>query len=279
MKAAGQSNRWIDPPQCSQVVNGGSEMRCRTSNVRLHWPHSYSYVGTETIVTMRRSRVSRRGLALALLLALLATGCSSTAQKKEADVRRLHARALYEQALTSLEDRRVALGMSSLQQAIELDPDNPLYRNALGVVLLDLKRPAEAQVELEKALELDPAYAEARHNLGLCHAEQGKPAEAIAAYRQALAIPAYTTPEVAYHNMGNAYLLLGQLREAAEAYRAALQLDPKQVGSLYSLGVVLVREGRREEAKAAFRMARDLEPASPFGQAAVEALKNLGDGG
>ena len=73
--------------------------------------------------------------------------------------------------------------------------------------------------------------------------------------------------------------MLGRLPDAAEAYRTALQLDPKQVGSIYSLGVVLAREGRREEAKAAFRMARDLEPTSAFGQAASEALKNLGEGG
>jgi Tfp pilus assembly protein PilF len=233
---------------------------------------------------MARLCVSRATPAACLLTALLVTlvlagGCASSAQKKEADVRRLHARALYEQALASLSDRRVALGMSSLKQAIELDPDNPLYRNALGVVLLDLKRPAEAQAEFGAALALDPGYAEAQHNLGLCYAEQGRPAEAVDAYRKALAIPTYTTPEVAYHNLGNAYLTLGQLREASEAYRAALQLDPRQVGSLYSLGVVLVREGRREEAKAVFRMARDLEPASPFGQAASEALKNLGEGG
>jgi len=228
---------------------------------------------------MAKLLLSRRAGPLVLALALLALGCQSTAQKKEADVRRLHARALYEQALTNLSERRLSLGLSALKQAIDLDPDNPIYRNALGVVMLDLKRPTEAQVELEKAVQLDPNYAEAQHNLGLCYAEQGRFADAIAAYRRALAIPTYTTPEVAYHNMGNAYLAMGRLQEASESYRAALQLDPKQVGSLYSLGIVLVREGRREEAKAVFRRTLELEPASPFGQAATEALKNLGEGG
>jgi type IV pilus assembly protein PilF len=253
-------------------------MRCRTSNVRLHWSHSYSYVGINSANTSR-SGLSRRLGAVALALGLLATACSSSAQKKEADVRRLHARALYEQALNNLGEKRVSLGLSALKQAIDLDPDSALYRNALGVVYLDLRRPAEAQAELEKAVQLDPGFAEAQHNLGLSYAEQGRLADAVTAYRRALAIPTYTTPEVAYHNLGNAYLLMGQLQPAAEAYQAALQLDPKQVGSLYSLGVVLVREGRREEAKAVFRAARDMGPSSPFGQAAAEALKNLGEGG
>jgi Tfp pilus assembly protein PilF len=228
---------------------------------------------------MPKLLLSRQCLAAVLAGGLLIAGCSSAAEKKAADLRRLQAKAVYEQGLAALSDKRIALGMSALRQAIELDPDDPLYRNALGVVLLDLKRPAEAQVEFEKAVSLAPQFGEAQHNLGLAYAEQGRSEQAISAYRKALSIPTYATAEVAYHNIGNAYLMLGRLQEAGEAYRTALQLDPRQVGSMYSLGVVLMKEGRREEAKAAFRRARDLEPTSPFGQAAGEALRNLGEGG
>ena len=115
-------------------------MRWRTSNVRLHWSHSYSYVGTELQDNTRKFRLSRRRAAGFALVVLLA-GCSSAAERKAAEVQRLHARALYEQALVNLGDRRISLGMSALKQAIELDPDNALYRNALGVVLLDLEAP------------------------------------------------------------------------------------------------------------------------------------------
>jgi cytochrome c-type biogenesis protein CcmH/NrfG len=47
----------------------------------------------------------------------------------------------------------------------------------------------------------------------------------------------------------------------------------------YNLGLVLVAERRSDEAKAAFRTARQLAPDTPFGQAALERLKALGDGG
>jgi hypothetical protein len=47
----------------------------------------------------------------------------------------------------------------------------------------------------------------------------------------------------------------------------------------YNLGLVLVAGKRHEEARAAFRQARQLAPDSPFGQAALERLKALGDGG
>jgi superkiller protein 3 len=89
----------------------------------------------------------------------------------------------------------------------------------------------------------------------------------------------YRTPDVAYYNLGNAYLALKKPREAEEAYRAAIQLNPKLAGAYYQLGLMLTQEGRRDEARTAFRAARDLDPGSPFGRAAGEALRTLGEGG
>jgi cytochrome c-type biogenesis protein CcmH/NrfG len=42
---------------------------------------------------------------------------------------------------------------------------------------------------------------------------------------------------------------------------------------------VLVAENRRDEARAAFRQARQLAPDTPFGQAARERLRALGEEG
>jgi hypothetical protein len=51
------------------------------------------------------------------------------------------------------------------------------------------------------------------------------------------------------------------------------------VPSHFWLGVLLQKEGRQAEAKAHFRAARDLEPASMLGRRADEVLKAMGDGG
>ncbi|HEV8437312.1 MAG TPA: tetratricopeptide repeat protein [Methylomirabilota bacterium] len=207
---------------------------------------------------------------------LLGIGCTST---RSQEVQRLQARSLYEQGLKSLADKNMSSGLAALREAAQLDPDNPIFHNTLGIVLLDLRKPAEAQAEFQKAVQLDPTYAEAQHNLGLSLAEQGRYEQAIAAYRKALSMPVYPTPEVGYYNLGRAYGLAGKLPEAEEALRTAIRLDPKLAAAYYQLGVVLTTGGRREEAKGAFRRARDVDPASPFGQAAVEALKTLGEGG
>ena len=224
--------------------------------------------------------LSRRRALSAVLIALgalVAAGCTSA---QDAEVNRLRARATHDRGLKDVYDQRVSIGLMGLKEAIDLDPGNPTYHNSLGIVLLNwLDKPAEAQAEFQKAAALDDQYAEAYHNLGLALAQQGKVEEAIVAYRKALSLPIYSTPEVAYYNMGNAYLYLNKRKEAEEAYRTAIKLAPKLTVAYFRLGQVLNAEGRRDEAKAAFRKAKELDPASPAGQAATEVLKSMGEGG
>ena len=73
--------------------------------------------------------------------------------------------------------------------------------------------------------------------------------------------------------------LIRKPQEAEEAFRAAIQLEPVMVAAHYGLGLALSQAGRRDDAKAAFTQARDLDPKSPFSELAKTALKQLGEGG
>ncbi len=221
-------------------------------------------------------RVSRYAPLLVLVTVLLPACATTTA---EDEIRKLEARSAYEAGVKSIADGRISLGLASLRQAAEVEPQNPLYRNAVGAVLLNVGRFADAQVEFQKAVELDPTYADAFHNLGSAYAEQAKWDEAISAYKKALAQTIYASPENTYNNLGYAYWALDRRKDAEDAFRAALQLEPKLVPSHFWLGVLLQKEGRGDEAKAHLRAARDLAPASMLGRRAAEVLKALGDGG
>jgi Flp pilus assembly protein TadD len=217
---------------------------------------------------------NRAGALIAALVALAVVG-GGCATGKEEQVRKIQARNAYDQGGSNFREGRVSLGLAALQEAVQLDPENAVYRNALGVAQLQLRRWPEAQVSFEKAIELDSLYAEAYHNLGLALASQGRLDQAVASYRKALTFPTYPSPELAYHNMGEAYLRLGKLREAEESLRQAIQLEPKNQFTHYLLGVVLAEAGRKNEATAVFRQARDLDPGSSVGLLTVEALKSL----
>ena len=76
---------------------------------------------------MWQMTVSRRWGCLRLFAlgsALALAGCASTQDK---EVQRLRARATYEQGLSHLNDKRVALGLASFQEAARLDPTPALY--------------------------------------------------------------------------------------------------------------------------------------------------------
>lgn len=233
-------------------------------------------MGIIAITSIRSRFLSKRAprdrAALGLLGLFLLTGCA-TAQ--EAQIRKLQARSAYETGLTHLREGRTAVGLTSLQEAVNLDPEEPTYSNSLGLVFLDLKQLREAQEAFRKAIALDPSYAMAHHNLGVALAESGRWEEAVQEYRKALAFPGAVVTVLANHNLGWAYYNLGRLKEAEEVLTFALRLEPSMASAHYHLGLVLLKAGRKEEARGAFSKARDLAPESEFGLAAREHLRAL----
>jgi tetratricopeptide (TPR) repeat protein len=220
----------------------------------------------------RRRGVWLAGVGPVVLLAGCATG-------QVAEVQRLQARAAYERALSHVRDRQAVPALTALQEAVTLDASVALYRDALGLVLLELQQPEKAVEHFRRATEIDPGYADAHFHLGTALAEARRWEEAVVTYRRAIALPSLTVPDLAHQNLGLALFHLKRYREAEEALRFAIRLEPELQAAYYNLGLVFVAEDRKDEAKQVFRRARDLGPGSPFGQAAVQRLKALGEEG
>ena len=213
------------------------------------------------------------GLILALggLLAACATG-------RVTEMQRLQAQNSYERALNQISQGQTALAMSSLQEATGLNPGMALYHDTLGMLLLDLGRIDQAVAELKKSVDLDPHRGDTYFHLGTALAEARQWDGAVAAYRKAITQPSLTVTDYAHQNLGLALFHLGRFREAEDALRFALSVDPDLQAAYYNLGLVLTAEKRPDEAKAFFRRARQIAPESPFGRAAVERLRALGEG-
>src|SRR5215510_3169034 len=117
---------------------------------------------------MAEMSLSRASAVLAAFvwgtLSLFACSSTSSSEKKQEEVQKLRARALYEQGLRSLADHQISPAMASLKEAAQIDPDSSNIHNVLGVVYLELRQPADAEAEFRRAVELDPGYGEAVHN-------------------------------------------------------------------------------------------------------------------
>ena len=226
---------------------------------------------------MAPSYVSRNGaLSLACLaLVALAGGCADL-MRTVPEAQRLHAQSEYERGVTLFRESQLSAALPALQQAVTLDPQVSAYHNALGVLYLSLRRPDLALEPFKRAVALDASYAEAQLNVGIALAEAGRWEEAVTAYQKAIALPTLFSPQTAHQNLGLALYHLKRYAEAERALDFAISLDPRMEGAYYNLGLVLIAEDRKADATLAFRKVGELAPNSPFGQAAVERLKDLG---
>jgi len=143
----------------------------------------------------------------------------------------------------------------------------------------DLTRLIEnlALEQFRQAIAIDPEYADAHFHTGVALAELTRWQEAVDAYRQAMALPTLTVPDLAHQNLGLALYHLRKYPDAEQALRFAISLSPDMQAAYHHLGLVLAAEGRPEEARRAFTRARELGPDTPFGEAAGQRLRALGE--
>lgn len=121
----------------------------------------------------------------------------------------------------------------------------------------------------QQILAADPEHAAALHGLGLLAYQTGRLAQAQELI--ARAVEHDDAGQAPYpFNLGIVLQRQGRLEEAAAAYQQALRLSPHYAEALSNLGNVRLEQGRTQEAEASYRRALAASPQS------AEALNNLG---
>jgi len=154
--------------------------------------------------------------------------------------------------------RRYAEAEVPLHTALSFMPGDAALRNALGVAQENLQRLADAQRSYRAALDADPALAEAHANLGNCLRRLGQYRAAETHLARAIELkPAFA---VAHYNLGVLLQDCEQFGRAIAQYRRALEHRPDYLEALNNLGSCLRSEGFVDEAKAAFERVLELQP-------------------
>lgn len=153
---------------------------------------------------------------------------------------------------------RGADALAPMQKAAALSPGDVEAHYNLGVTLQDMGRLIEAEVSYRRALQINPNYADAHSNMGVILQELGRLDEAEASYRRTLQIsPDYTK---AHSNLGVILQKLGRLDEAEVSYQQALQISQDNAETHSNLGNTLKDMGRLDEAEASYRWALQINP-------------------
>lgn len=147
-------------------------------------------------------------------------------------------------------------------KAVEGDPENAVYRQALGDVLSRLGDHDGAIRELREAVQLDPSAALARVSLGKALAERDGFSDEVVAEFEAARELAPGLNEVRA-GLGQALAKLGRFEEASTEFEAALAADPEDAGSRLLWGEVLLILNRTAEALVQLSAARESLPDQP----------------
>src|SRR6476660_3149133 len=135
--------------------------------------------------------------------------------------------------------------LAELRRAQELDPLSLVINCVLGSTLAAAGRNDEAMEQLRKTIEIDPTFDLTHWFLGQVYEDKGQLAEAIAQYEKATQL----SPDPAVlASLARAYALAGRKEEARKILANLTSESQKRYIPAYSLAVVHLSLGEKEEA-------------------------------
>jgi len=155
-------------------------------------------------------------------------------------------------------------GIYSFENALSLEPTNPILHTELGKLYMKGKQFEKAREHFEKAVELKPDYPQAKVQLALLMEQEGDAALALATLQEVNL--RYSLHEEGLFELGRLLYNAGRTKEAIFYFQQILLEAPNHSNALFSLGVAFESEGEIPQAIAAFEKVLQLNP----GNTAVE---------
>lgn len=143
---------------------------------------------------------------------------------------------------------RLAEAVKAYNQALQIDPENPIAWNNKGLILAVAGNFNEALKCHMRAVELNPEHVDAISNVGMTHAKLENYDEAMKWYDKALNLD--QNHETTWNNKGNLLSKMENYEEAMKCYDRALQINPNYMAAMNNKAVELIHIKNYDEALA-----------------------------
>ena len=161
-----------------------------------------------------------------------------------------------------VENHRYAEAVSTLREAIAIDPDAAYSYNALGIAYLDQKSWNDAVTNFKAASERAEKWVYPRYNLARVYTAQKRYREAEQEFKKAIEIGSDLGLKYGYlhYNLGVLYLFQGRTADAEQQFRRSIEMKPDDAVSYHNLGLVFERRRDPARAQEYFEKAANLDP-------------------
>jgi protein O-mannosyl-transferase len=144
---------------------------------------------------------------------------------------------------------------------LDVNPNNKLAHNQLGVYLVDKGKLDEAVLHYKVAIKIDNNYSDAYNNLCVAYNRIGNFDKSLE-YGQEAVRTAPNEP-TSHFNLGIAFYQKGIFDQAVQHWRETVRLNPKHERALSNLGAILYQMGNTQEAENYLKEAFRLNPKDP----------------
>jgi len=159
------------------------------------------------------------------------------------------------------------------QEAINKEPDEPVYYNNLGIVYSKLGRYEEAIEVYKKMLEIQPESYSANKNLGELYGLQKNYKEALPYFSKAVELSP-DDPD-AFYSLGACLMNTGANTKALETFSKVIEIDPEYSLAYYQLGMIYVNHNEKEKAIKNLEKFIELTPNDPNAHIVKKILEYL----
>jgi tetratricopeptide (TPR) repeat protein len=167
---------------------------------------------------------------------------------------------LYVLGIAADRAERKELGDRALERMVEVGGDSAEVHLLMGKAMLNLESYDQALKELTAAAQENPSLPFVHYHLGMLYEKKGDNGRAKTEFLKDITIE----PDVVfnYDELGNVYFLMESDTEAEKSYRQALKLEPRMLTPHLGLAKLYQRQGQYDKALAELQEAGKLDPQS-----------------
>lgn len=216
-----------------------------------------------------------------VLMAALAAGCASTAERAaDEDKRTRLVETNVQLAAGYLQRGQLEYAKEKLDKALVIDSNDSQANNMMALLQWRFKDYGLAERHFARAVA-DESNAEAQNNFGAFLCERDRPEDAEKWFKRAAANPLYKTPAAANENAALCLMKKQAYTKAEPYFREALRVEPQRPASLYHMARISHDTGRTLAARGFiqrfFQASEDTAEALWLAVQVERALKNKND--